>query len=126
MVPLFIADETASRSCYIGVMTMSPESLVSKYVRSDLVVARVIGGETLVVPVRGGVGDLASVYSFNETGTRIWEALACPRSVDELARVVERQYVTTAGDARPGIEHFLEETCAKGIVNRLVVPDIER
>ncbi len=101
---------------------MSPEP---KYVRSDLVVARVIGGETLVVPVHGGVGDLASVYSFNETGTGIWEALACPRSVDELARIVASTYVTTAEDARSGIEQFLEETCAKGIVTRLSIPDVE-
>jgi hypothetical protein len=105
---------------------MSPESSACMYVRSDSVVARVIGGETLVVPVHGDVGDLASVYSFNETGTRIWEALAGPTSVDELARIVESQYVTTAEDARSGIERFLEETCAKGIVKRVVVPGIER
>ena len=46
------------------------------YIRSEAVVSRLIGGETLVVPVRGGVGDLASIYSFNEIGTMIWEALA--------------------------------------------------
>jgi hypothetical protein len=104
---------------------MSPKSLAAKYVRSDSVVARVIGGESLVVPVHGDVGDLASVYSFNETGTRIWEALACPMSVDELAHIVESNYVITAEDARSDIERFLEETCAKRIVNRLAVPVIE-
>jgi hypothetical protein len=105
---------------------MSPETLSCRYVRSDSVVARVIGGETLVVPVHGDVGDLASVYSFNETGTSIWEALADPRSVDELASIVESQFVTTAEDARSGIERFLEETCAIGIVKKLGAPGIER
>jgi hypothetical protein len=102
---------------------MSP---TSQYVRSDSVVARVIGGEALVVPIRGDVGDLASVYSFNETGTRIWEALACPMSVDELARIMEREYLTTAEDARSAIERFLEESCAKGIVKRFAAPGDER
>ena len=101
---------------------MSLESLALQYVRSDSVVARVIGGETLVVPVHGDVGDLASVYSFNETGTRIWEALDCPRSVDELARIVEGEFVITAEDARSDIERFLAETCAKGIVKQIAVP----
>ena len=49
-------------------------SLDGKLIRSDAVVSRLIGGETLVVPVRGGVGDLASIYSFNAVGTTIWEA----------------------------------------------------
>ena len=39
------------------------------YVRASSVVSRVIAGETLIVPVRGGVGDLASIYSLNEVAS---------------------------------------------------------
>ena len=35
------------------------------FVRSRAVVARVVAGETLIVPVRAKVGDLASIYSFS-------------------------------------------------------------
>jgi len=63
-----------------------------KYIRSDAVAARVIAGETLIIPVRGGVGDLASIYSLNEVGTRIWELLAEPSSVEELAGRLEQEY----------------------------------
>src|ERR1700704_6063475 len=45
-------------------------------IRSESVVARVVAGETLIVPVRAKVGDLASIYSFNGTGTLIWKLLA--------------------------------------------------
>src|ERR1700730_12645810 len=62
------------------------------YIRSDAVVSRLIGGETLVVPVRGGVGDLASIYSFNEVGTIIWGALVSPSSLAELVDLIEREY----------------------------------
>jgi hypothetical protein len=98
---------------------MSLDSLALHYVRSEAAVARVIGSETLVVPVRGEVGDLASVYSLNETGTRIWEALSCTRTLDELASLIEKEFVTTVEAARLDIQRFLEETCAKGIVKRL-------
>jgi hypothetical protein len=104
---------------------MFPEAMALRYVRSDSVVARVIGGETLVVPVHGDVGDLASVYSFNQTGTKIWEALASPMTAEELARVVESEFSTTVEAARADIERFLEEACAKGIVRRLA-PGVER
>ncbi len=43
------------------------------FVRSQSVVSRRVAGETLIVPVRGKVGDLASIYSFNGTGSLIWE-----------------------------------------------------
>jgi len=38
-------------------------------VRSQAVASRTGAGETLIVPVRRKVGDLASIYSFNETGS---------------------------------------------------------
>ena len=41
---------------------------LAQYVRSESVVSRVIAGETLIVPVRRGLADLASLYSFNPTG----------------------------------------------------------
>jgi len=53
-------------------------------VRSESVVARVVGGETLIVPVRAKVGDLASIYSFNRTGTLIWKLLTSPKSIPHL------------------------------------------
>ncbi|MBZ5689562.1 MAG: PqqD family protein [Acidobacteriia bacterium] len=50
-------------------------------VRSQSVVARVVAGETLIVPVRARVGDLASIYSFNGTGSLIWKLLESPKTV---------------------------------------------
>lgn len=49
------------------------------YVRSQAVVARCVAGETLIVPVRGKVGDLASIYSFNQTGSLIWRSMESDR-----------------------------------------------
>jgi hypothetical protein len=36
-------------------------------------VTRDIAGETIIVPVRDGVGDLNSIYTLNELGTRVWQ-----------------------------------------------------
>jgi Coenzyme PQQ synthesis protein D (PqqD) len=86
------------------------------YVRSSAVVSRLIAGETLVVPVRGKVGDLASIYSFNEVGTTIWEALAKPTSVNALVDLIEREYEVSRERAAQDVELFLQEMRAADLV----------
>jgi hypothetical protein len=49
--------------------------------RSQAVVARVVAGETLIFPVRDQLGDLASIYSLNVTGSLIWKLMASPKTV---------------------------------------------
>jgi hypothetical protein len=46
----------------------------------------------LIVPVRAKVGDLASIYSFNGTGTLIWKLLESPRTVAQLADGLAEAY----------------------------------
>ena len=87
------------------------------YVRSDSVVSRVIAGETLVVPVRGSVGDLASIYSLNAVGSTIWQALEQPKEVDELAGLVESEYQVSTSQARQDVLRFLGEMHSAGLVS---------
>ena len=100
-------------------MVTSSTSTADRYVRSDVVVSRLIAGETLVVPVRGGVGDLASIYTFNPTGTTIWAALDSPKDVEELTRLIEQEYEVSGSDARADVVRFLNEMCATGLVTVL-------
>ena len=87
-----------------------------QFVRSDNVVCRVIAGETLIVPVRRGVADLASLFSFNSVGGTIWEALEKPRTADELAAVVASTYDVSPEKARADLELFLNEAEVAGVV----------
>jgi hypothetical protein len=82
----------------------------------DAVVARRFGAETLLVPVCGGVGDLDSVYTLNEAGTVIWEALARPVPIGELAASLAARFDVTAEEARIDVEAFLGELAALGLV----------
>jgi Coenzyme PQQ synthesis protein D (PqqD) len=86
------------------------------FIRSDSVVSRVIAGETLIIPVRKGVGDLASIYSLNEVGSCVWEALSRPRSKDEIIAIVEHGFEAKPEQIRPDIESFLEEMQLVGIL----------
>ena len=87
-----------------------------RLVRSQSVVARVVAGETLIVPVRAQVGDLASIYSFNGTGTLIWELLEKPRTVTEIAAAVARAYTVEPAQAERDVAEFVGEMKAVGLV----------
>ena len=92
--------------------TLAEEQIV----RSQSVVARVIAGETLIVPIRGNVGDLASIYSFNGTGTLIWQLLESPKSVAELAESVAQEYNVDPAQAKRDVLSFVNEMKAVGLV----------
>jgi hypothetical protein len=86
------------------------------FVRSESVVARVVAGETLIVPIRAKVGDLASIYSFNGTGTLIWKLLASPKTVAELAAAVAQEYQVESAQAELDVTNFVSEMKAVGLV----------
>jgi len=86
------------------------------FVRSKSVVARVVADETLIVPIRGKVGDLASIYRFNGTGTLIWKLLEFPRSVREIAEAVAEEYAVDADRAERDVTGFVLDMKAVGLV----------
>ena len=85
-------------------------------VRSERVVARVVAGETLIVPVRARVGDLASIYSFNGTGSLIWKLLESPRTVVQLATAVAQAYDVEPAQAERDVTSFVSEMKSVGLV----------
>jgi Coenzyme PQQ synthesis protein D (PqqD) len=86
------------------------------YVRSQAVVSRRVAGETLIVPVRGKVGDLASIYSFNQTGSLIWQSMESPKTLRELISDVQREYAVAREQAEKDVKQFLQDTLSVGLV----------
>jgi hypothetical protein len=86
------------------------------FVRSRAVVARVVAGETLIVPVRAKVGDLASIYSFNGTGTLIWKLLEGPRTMAQLVTAVAEAYDVDLARAERDVTDFVSEMKSVGLV----------
>jgi hypothetical protein len=95
-------------------MPTQPEEQLFR--RSRSVVSRVVAGETLIVPVRGKVGDLASIYSFNGTGSLIWQLLDAPRSLTELIDAVEQEYEVGQEQAQKDVAQFLNDMLSVGLV----------
>ena len=95
---------------------MASMSDQASFVRSQSVVARVVAGETLIVPVRARVGDLASIYSFNSTASVIWKLLESPKTVAELAQALAQEYDVEMAQAERDVTDFVNEMKAVGLV----------
>lgn len=96
---------------------MPTESSGQLFTRSHSVVSRVVAGETLIVPVRGKVGDLASIYSFNGTASLIWQLLDSPRSLTDVSDAVEREYAVDLETARQDVTQFLTDLQSVGLLD---------
>ena len=86
------------------------------YVRSDAVVSRVIAGETMIIPIRKGVGDLASIYSLNGVASVIWSVIAQPSSPEQIVRAVESEFSSDGDQIKQDVQDFLREMCSLGLV----------
>ena len=79
-------------------------------------VTREVAGETIVVPVRGGVGDLTGLFTFNQIASGIWQQLAEGRTAEQVMRWVEENYEVSEERARADVASFLEELQQQGLV----------
>jgi hypothetical protein len=87
-----------------------------QYVRSESVVSRVIAGETLIIPVRKGVADLASIYSLNQVATVIWQAIQQPRRREEIVAAIAQEFVIEPHQVERDVEIFLDDMHAAGLI----------
>lgn len=86
------------------------------YVRTQAVISRRIAGETLIVPVRGKAGDLASIYSLTQTEFLIWQSLESPKSTSDLISIIELEYAVDRSQAARDVKQFLREMLSAGLV----------
>jgi hypothetical protein len=115
-----IAHQVSIAECYANQNRRNGDIFVlneeHSLIRSRDVVSRCVGGETLIVPVRGKVGDLASIYSFNGTGSVIWKCLEKPVTVNEIAAELQREFSVTQEQALRDVARFIGEMFSVGLV----------
>ena len=97
---------------------------MTKYQRAADVVTRRVAGETLLVPVRRGPPPLEDglrtmFIVLNSTGEALWEHLATPQDVDELARYLSQAFEVTLDRARDDVDAFLQDLVSARAVQQV-------
>ena len=92
---------------------LGPQSLL---VRNSATVSREIAGETIVVPICAGVGDMEAVYTFNELGGQLWRLLEQSRAPEDLIDWVLQNFDVDAEQATSDVHGFLGDLREIGLV----------
>jgi hypothetical protein len=87
-----------------------------RHIRNTAIVSRDVAGETIVVPICRGAGDLESVYMFNPLGRELWLLLAEGRTGEELAKWVTARYQVEAEQAFADVHEYLAELREIGLI----------
>ncbi len=97
-----------------------PLTLDDVCVVSDDVVAREIEGEIVIVPLVAGVGDAGDeLYTLNETGAAVWQALDGRRSLREVVLAVCDEFEVPPAQAAEDVLGLVAELLRRGIVVQL-------
>ena len=96
---------------------MKPER---KFIRNPDFIFRKIIEEMILVPVQWNVADMDCIYTLNEIGAFIWEALSAPKSKAELKNAILTEYEVTKETASVDLEQFLEELSSIGAVEEII------
>ena len=88
--------------------------------KDNQAVTRSIAGETIIVPIRSGVGDLDSIYTLNEVGTSIWQLIDGQHSVDHIIESIESEYEISKDQASKDVFDFLSALEAEGLIRHTV------
>jgi len=85
--------------------------------KGDDFVARDIAGETIIVPVRDGVGDLNSIYTLNELGTKIWQLMDGQTHVKDIVDIITGEYEVTEEEVTKDLIDYLDSLEAAGLIH---------
>lgn len=84
--------------------------------RSSNVVSRVVADEAIVVPIRRGAADLDSIYTFNESGTKLWSMIEKGLDAAALASYLQSEYGLTQAEALSDADAFVRDLTQEGLV----------
>jgi hypothetical protein len=94
-----------------------------RFQRTAGVIARRVAGELLLVPIGGRTVDTATraaeLFVLNDSGELLWNWLAAPTSVAELARNLMREYQISMEEAAADAEGFIHSLREIGMVDEV-------
>lgn len=60
--------------------------------KSENIVFRKIGDESILVPIASSVADLNSIFNLNETGAFIWDKIDDTRTLGDIIEQMKTEY----------------------------------
>lgn len=92
-------------------LEMNEEAATVLFRRTDRILTAAVGDELLMMSAAEG-----KYFNLNDVGTRIWELLAEPASVEGLVTALTNEYAVDAATARAQVLEFLSALRTRGLL----------
>lgn len=84
-------------------------SLKSLKEKKPHMAAKVVGTDTVLVPLKENVAELSEMFTLNEVGSFIWEQLDHTETLDGLANAVVAEFDVEPETAKADVTAFVAE-----------------
>jgi len=92
------------------------DCLERSFSKSSELTTRDIAGETLIVPITGRVGDLDSIYTLNEVGSRVWQLIDDQVKVKQIVESVSEEFEVEREDAERDVIELINSLAEAGLI----------
>jgi len=100
----------------LSMETNSSAYLERRFAKDTAIVSRKIAEEFILVPIRQRAGDVDSIYTVNEVGSRIWELIDGEKSLSEIRDVIIDEFEVSNEEAEKDLIEFLQQLEQVGAV----------
>ncbi|MCP4716424.1 MAG: PqqD family protein [Deltaproteobacteria bacterium] len=89
----------------------------NKYCRNKDLVTRDIGGDTIIVPISGDVGDLNAVFTLNDVGSYIWNMLDGRTALADIIDGICAEYDVSPEQADKDLQEIVTSMKDAGLIH---------
>ena len=83
--------------------------LENRYKRGENLVFRKIADETVLVPIKGNVGDLRYIYQLDDVASFIWEKIDGRKALGDIKKMVMNEYDVSDEQAEKDLLDFVSQ-----------------
>jgi hypothetical protein len=104
-------------------MTTEPASIRQRVFKTSRnVVSRMVGTESILVPISNNVGDLDYVYTLTPVAARVWALLDGRRTVEDVITQICDEFEVERGEAEADVTQLLSDLEASALISQVETP----
>jgi len=86
------------------------------YRKNDDVVTRKIAGDLFLIPIRGRIADMQSIFALNPVGEYIWQEIENRKGLDEIRNGMIARFDVEEERADSDAREFINELVEAGLI----------
>ena len=87
-----------------------------RFIKESSFVTRYIKDETIIVPVKGEVGDLDSIYTLDEVGSLVWKLIDPQTSISQIVDAICSEHDAVPEEVEKDVIELLGSLEAAGLI----------